>query len=168
MVHLRKMEPSDVAFLYQWENDASAWADSDNHNPLSMQDLRDYVASTTGDIYKDGQLRLIIENEAVTIGCVDLFEADFRNRKAAIGIYIAHKWRGMHLGEQAIEQLMHYAFDYLHLRMLYAVVLSGNKVCNRIFQNLGFTPSATLHKWTLEGDAVVWQMENDCATNDSL
>ncbi|MBQ2520315.1 MAG: ribosome small subunit-dependent GTPase A [Paludibacteraceae bacterium] len=62
MVHLRKLEPSDLPYLYLWENDASVWADGSNHNPLSQQDLRDYIASTTGDIYRDGQLRLIIES----------------------------------------------------------------------------------------------------------
>ena len=61
MIKLRKIEPNDLPFLYQWENDAASWADGANHNPLSQQDLRDYIASTTGDIYKDGQLRLIIE-----------------------------------------------------------------------------------------------------------
>ena len=61
MIKLRKIEPSDLPFLYQWENDAASWADGANHNPLSQQDLRDYIASTTGDIYRDGQLRLIIE-----------------------------------------------------------------------------------------------------------
>ena len=42
MIHLRKIEPTDVPYLYRWENDASAWADGSNHNPLSQQDLRDY------------------------------------------------------------------------------------------------------------------------------
>ena len=58
MIKLRKIEPNDLPFLYQWENDAASWADGANHNPLSQQDLRDYIASTTGDIYRDGQLRL--------------------------------------------------------------------------------------------------------------
>ena len=85
MIKLRKIEPSDLPFLYQWENDASSWADGANHNPLSQQDLRDYLASTTGDIYKDGQLRLIIEDGA-TLGCVDLFDFDPRNHRAALGM----------------------------------------------------------------------------------
>ena len=62
MIALRKIEPTDLPFLYQWENDASAWADGANHNPLSQQDLREYIASTTGDIFKDGQLRLVIQS----------------------------------------------------------------------------------------------------------
>ena len=62
MINLRKIEPKDLPFLYQWENDASVWADGSNHNPLSQQDLRTYIESTTGDIYKDGHLRLVIES----------------------------------------------------------------------------------------------------------
>ena len=93
MIKLRKIEPSDLPFLYQWENYAAVWADGANHNPLSQQDLRDYIASTTGDIYKDGQLRLIIEDGS-TIGCIDLFDFDPRNRRAALGMYIAPEYRG--------------------------------------------------------------------------
>ena len=51
---LRKLEPSDLPFLYQWENDATMWADSDTHNPLSRHDLHQYIENTTGDIYRDG------------------------------------------------------------------------------------------------------------------
>ena len=94
MIKLRKIEPNDLPFLYQWENDAASWADGANHNPLSQQDLRDYIASTTGDIYRDGQLRLIIEQITnyqspitnATLGCLDLFDFDPRNRRAAIGM----------------------------------------------------------------------------------
>ena len=89
MIRLRKIEPTDLPYLYQWENDARMWADSSTHNPLSQADLREYIASSTGDIYRDGQLRLMIEDEGVTMGCIDLFDLDARNRKAAIGMYIA-------------------------------------------------------------------------------
>ena len=95
MLTLRKIEPSDLPFLYQWENDATMWADSDTHNPLSRHDLHQYIENTTGDIYRDGQLRLIIESsEAGIMGSIDLFDFDARNRKAAIGMYIAPEARG--------------------------------------------------------------------------
>ena len=66
MLRLRKIEPTDLPYLYQWENDARMWADSDTHNPLSQADLREYIASSTGDIYRDGQLRLIIEDSQLS------------------------------------------------------------------------------------------------------
>ncbi|MBQ0076507.1 MAG: GNAT family N-acetyltransferase, partial [Bacteroidales bacterium] len=117
MITLRKIEPTDLPFLYQWENDASAWADGSNHNPLSQQDLRDYIATTTGDIYRDGQLRLMVMQDGVTVGCADLFDLDIRNRRAAIGLYIAPEYRGHGLGAQAMDQLEQYAFGFLHLRL---------------------------------------------------
>ena len=126
MIHLRKIEPTDLPYLYQWENDARMWADSDTHNPLSQADLREYIASSTGDIYRDGQLRLMIDNEGETMGCIDLFDFDARNRKAAIGMYIAQEARGKGVGSEAVKQLLNYAFDFLHLRMVYAIISVNN------------------------------------------
>ena len=183
MIKLRKIEPSDLPFLYQWENDASVWADGANHNPLSRQDLRDYIASTTGDIYKDGQLRLVIEESfspqdshtgeagltaqrsnsaavlqqrGLTIGCLDLFDFDPRNRRAAIGMYLAPEYRGKGVGHEAFKQLEAYAFDFLRLRCLYAVIATNNKPCTALYRSAGYTPSSPLPAWTLESDAVIW------------
>jgi diamine N-acetyltransferase len=155
MIKLRKIEPTDLPFLYQWENDASVWADGANHNPLSQQDLRTYIASTTGDIYKDGQLRLMIEDEGVTCGCMDLFDLDPRNRRAALGMYIAPEFRGKGVGKEAVRQIEEYAFGFLHLRVLYAIIATQNIACNTLYRNAGYTPSPLPH-WTLEDDAHIW------------
>ena len=160
MIKLRKIEPSDLPFLYQWENDATMWADSDTHNPLSRHDLHQYIENTTGDIYRDGQLRLIIEESQLStkvVGCIDLFDFDARNRKAAIGMYIAPEARGKGVGKQAVQQLLDYAFDFLHLRMVYAIISVHNTACSHIYEQMGFTPSSPLANWTLEGDAILWQ-----------
>ena len=165
MIRLRKLEPTDLPFLYQWENDASAWADGANHNPLSQRDLRDYIESTTGDIYRDGQLRLIIEEitddkspiASTTIGYIDLFDFDIRNRRAAIGMYIAPEYRGKGIGTKAVEALEEYAFQQLDLRLLYAVISTNNIPCTQLYKNLDYSPSSVLKGWTLESDAILWQ-----------
>ena len=163
MIKLRKIEPSDLPFLYQWENDASVWADGSNHNPLSQADLRDYIASTTGDIYRDGQLRLIIEQSPITnhqspitLGCIDLFDLDIRNRRAALGMYIAPEYRGKGVGKAALEALETYAFTHLNLRVLYAVIATSNIPCSALYRAAGYTPSTPLTAWTLESDAILW------------
>ena len=163
MVHLRKIEPSDLPFLYQWENDASVWADGSNHNPLSQQDLRTYIESTTGDIYRDGQLRLIIEEcqttndqRLTTLGCIDLFDFDPRNRRAALGMYIAPEFRGKGVGKQALQALEQYAFGHLNLRVLYAVIATNNIACSALYRDAGYTPSSPLKGWILESDALIW------------
>ena len=169
-LQLRKIEPSDLPFLYQWENDATMWADSDTHNPLSRHDLHQYIENTTGDIYRDGQLRLIIEDSQLStlnsqlstkiVGCIDLFDFDARNRKAAIGMYIAPDARGRGVGKQAVQLLLDYAFNFLHLRMVYAIISVNNVACSRLYEQMDFLPSSSLRAWTLEGDAIVWQKMN--------
>ena len=159
MLRLRKIEPSDLPFLYQWENDATSWADSDTHNPLSRHDLHQYIENNTGDIYRDGQLRLMIEQGGQTLGCIDLFDFDARNRKAAIGMYIAQEARGKGVGSEAVKQLLDYAFDFLHLRMVYAIISVNNQACSHIYEQLGFAHSSPLKDWTLEGDAILWQKQ---------
>ena len=159
-MRLRKLEPCDLPFLYQWENDAAMWVDADTHNPLSQQDLRDYIESTTGDIYKDGQLRLIIEHEGVTMGCMDLFDFDARNRKAAIGMYIAPEYRSQGVGAAALTLLEQYAFGFLKIRMLYAIIATTNEPCSQLYAHAGYQPSSPLKAWTLEAEAVVWIKTN--------
>lgn len=161
MLRLRKIEPTDLPYLYQWENDARMWADSDTHNPLSQADLREYIASSTGDIYRDGQLRLMIDDEGESLGCIDLFDFDPRNRKATIGMYIAPHARGKGIGKQAVRLLEEYAFGFLKLRMLYAIIATKNTACSSIYEKEGYQPSSTLRAWTLEDDAILWQKINE-------
>lgn len=168
MIHLRKIEPTDLPFLYQWENDADAWNDGSNHNLLSQKDLRDYVQSSTGDIYKDGQLRLIIEclhsdkaGASETIGCVDLFDLDLRNARAAVGIYIAPAYRNQGWGSMTLQEIEKYAFGFLNLRTLFAIVSQTNTVSCAIFQKSQYKPSGHLTQWTLEGDAILYIKNNE-------
>lgn len=157
MIRLRKIEPTDIPYLYQWENDARMWADSNTHNPLSQADLREYVASSTGDIYRDGQLRLMIDEDGSTMGCIDLFDFDPRNRKAAIGMYIAPHARGRGIGTKAVKLIEEYAFGFLKLRMLYAIIATKNTACSTIYKKEGYEPSSILKAWTIEDNAILWQ-----------
>lgn len=150
-VRLRALEISDLPYLYQWENDATAWSDSETHNPLSQTLLRDYIEQSTGDIYKDGQLRLIIEDGS-TIGCIDLFDFDPRSRKAAIGMYIAPAARGKGYGKQAVALLEDYAFGFLGLHMLYAIIAADNQPCLAIYRQAHYEESALLRQWVRKND----------------
>lgn len=172
MVTLRKLEPHDLPFLYQWENDSSAWAYGGTHNPLSRQDLRNYIESTTGDIYKDGQLRLIIEQTdtatshtatslPLTIGCLDLYDFDPRNLKACVGIYISHDCRQQGYALEALRLLDDYAFGFLYLNLLYAFVSEQNTASVALFSKAGYQPSTPIPHWTIEGNARLWWKSQD-------
>lgn len=158
---LRALEIDDLPFLYQWENDAEAWSDSGTHNPLSQKVLREYIRDSSGDIYADGQLRLIIESDGSTVGAIDLFDLDIRGRKAAIGMYIAPQYRGAGMGHEAVRLLEEYAFDFLHLHMLYAIIAVDNLACRSIYEKAGYGCSSPLRDWVLRKngyvDALIYQ-----------
>lgn len=118
--------------------------------------MQDYIASSSGDIYRDGQLRLIAEKDGVTVGCIDLFDLDIRNRRAALGMYVAKGSRGQGIGREMVEELEKYAFSFLRLRVLYAVIAVRNTPCRQLYQSLGYEPSSVLSHWTLEDDAQLW------------
>ncbi len=91
-----------------------------------------------------------------TVGCIDLFDFDPRNRRAAIGMYIAPEYRGKGVGREVVKQLEAYAFGFLHLRLLYAVIATNNAPCSALYEHAGYQPSSPLPAWTLESDAIIW------------
>ena len=58
--------------------------------------------------------------------------------------------------KEAVKQLEAYAFDFLHLRVLYAVIATNNLPCSALYRSAGYQPSSVLPHWTLESDAVIW------------
>ena len=54
------MEPEDLDFLYQMENDPSLWSISNFTVPYSKAVLQAYIDNSMNDMFADRQLRLII------------------------------------------------------------------------------------------------------------
>lgn len=88
-IRLRALEPEDLDFLYEMENDESLWEVGRTNVPYSRQVLLDYITTATADIYTDKQVRLIVENELQeAVGIIDLMNFDPRHQRAELGIVI--------------------------------------------------------------------------------
>lgn len=147
MISLRALEPDDLELLYQLENDTSLWSVSDTNVPYSHQLLRDFILRTTGDIYTDKQLRLMIVLGEEPIGTADLVNFNPQHLRAEVGITILPKYRQQGYATQALAQLLHYADTILHLHQLYAIVPADNPPSLHLFLRSGFTHTATLPDW---------------------
>ena len=92
-IHLRALEPEDLDFLYEIENNESIWEVSNTQTPYSKWVLKQYLENAQQDIFEAKQLRLVIvfseTNEK--IGLIDLFEFDAKNSRAGIGIIISER-----------------------------------------------------------------------------
>ncbi|MBI2271019.1 MAG: GNAT family N-acetyltransferase [Bacteroidetes bacterium] len=172
-IKLRALEPSDIDWLYKWENDISVWQVSNTLTPYSRHVLEQYILNAQLDIYTTKQLRLIIcinepssplqmerrpGGEAKVIGCVDLFDFDPHNKRAGVGILIADKTeRGNGYASAALALLTNYAFKILSLQQLYCNVSVDNKASLKLFAKHKFETVGVKKKWINDGG--VWKDE---------
>ena len=162
MVFLRAMEPEDLDLLYRIENDQELWCLGATNVPYSRYTLHDYVANSTGDIYTDKQVRLIIENEEhETVGLADLTNFDPKHLRAEVGLAIEKPKRCHGYAYEAMTLLHQYAHRTLHLHQVFAVIGEDNATTLRLFKRLGYEESARLKQWIFDGnsylDAIVLQ-----------
>lgn len=152
-VVLRAMEPEDLDLLYQIENDTKLWNIGLTNVPYSRYVLHDYIATSSGDIYTDKQVRLIIENEErQTIGLVDIMNFNPQNRRAEMGIVVQEAFRQKGYGKDAIQKVMRYAKEILHLHQLYVVVNFSQKPTIGLFLHMGFKETCQLKDWLYDGE----------------
>ena len=148
-VYLRALEPEDLDFLYQLENDTSIWEISGTLRPYSKKVLRLYLENAHRDIYDVKQLRLCICNKDDNcIGLIDLFDFDPKHRRAGMGIVVAKtNDRNKGIGAEAISLVCEYAFSTLDLHQLYANILEENEASIHLFEKLGFEKIGIKKEW---------------------
>ncbi len=147
-IYLRALEPKDLDFLYELENNPYVWEISGTTTPYSKHVLQLYLDNAHRDIYDVKQLRLCICNDKGAIGLIDLFDFDPKNNRAGIGIVIVEeKERNKGAGAEAISLVCDYAFASLNLRQLYANVIDDNAASLHLFKKLGFIEVGVKKDW---------------------
>ncbi len=154
-VYLRALEPEDLEFLYELENNPAIWEISGTVTPYSKHVLGLYLENAHRDIYDVKQLRLCIctyENEV--LGLIDLFDFDPKNQRAGLGIVIlGEENRNKGIGAETISLLSEYAFSSLNLRQLYANVVQDNAASIHLFQKMGFVEVGVKKDWIYSNGA---------------
>lgn len=149
---LRALEPEDLDILYRIENDHELWNVGVSNVPYSRFVLRQYLANNSGDIYTDGQVRLMIEDaEGHVVGIADLVNFDPRHQRAEVGIVIAAPYRRRGFASEALRQLAEYARRVVHLHQLYAIVDSSNSPSMALFTKAGYEKTAEMSDWLFDG-----------------
>lgn len=153
-IRLRAPEPEDLELMYRLENDSANWCQGCTTVPYSRFLLRQYIEQTSGDIYTDKQVRLMIERkcDAAVLGCADLVNYEPMHQRAEVGLIIAPEYRGQGLGKIIVELLCQYAFDFLHLHQLAACIATDNVGCVALFKNYGFSCNVLLKDWVRSVD----------------
>ncbi|MCK0125518.1 GNAT family N-acetyltransferase [Gelidibacter sp. F2691] len=148
-IYLRALEPEDLNYIHAIENDEHLWELSNTQTPYSRYVLKQYLENSHRDIYEVKQLRLVISNyQHQAIGLIDLFDFDFKNSHAGVGILIQETQnRQQGYGKEALQLLINYSFNQLNLHQLYCNITEGNQASLNLFLNQGFEIVGVKKDW---------------------
>lgn len=149
LVKLRALEPEDLEFLFQIENDESFWEISHTQTPFSKYVLKQYLENAHLDIFETKQLRLIIEENSSEkkVGMIDLFDFNPQHKRAGIGILIHPNFQQKGFASEALSLLIQYSFLHLQLNQLYANIMSDNEKSLLLFEKHSFKKVGTKKEW---------------------
>lgn len=153
-IYLRALEPEDLDFVYAIENDESVWYLSHTQTPYSRFLIKQYLENAQQDIYEAKQLRLVISNyKNETLGLIDIFDFDFKNKRAGVGILIAaENNRGKGYGKEAVALVTNYCFTKLNLHQLYCNISETNQTSLNLFKNEGFQIIGLKKDWNYNNE----------------
>lgn len=155
-IRLRAVEPADIDLMYTWENDCDIWPVSGTTAPFSRDQMQWFVTQQRqADIFRTGQLRLIIERlcDANPVGAIDLFDFDPICRRAGVGILIHSTGdRGRGYAGDALEVLCRYTRDSLRMYQLWSNVGADNQPSLRLFRSAGFARIGVKRAWQWRPD----------------
>lgn len=148
-INLRALEPEDLQLVLEVENDENIWHLSNTQTPFSTYIIKQYLENAHKDIFEVKQLRLVIcDKTNKSLGLVDLFNFDFKNKRAGVGILIKDaKNRDKGYGNEALKLLLNYSFTHLGLHQLYCNISEDNEASITLFTKLGFKKIGLKKDW---------------------
>ncbi|PLX05111.1 MAG: GNAT family N-acetyltransferase [Marinilabiliales bacterium] len=152
-IRLRAPELSDLDIIFNIENDVELWHLSNTISPFSRFDLEQYLISLDKDIFKTGQLRLMIESsENEVVGIIDLFDFDPLNKRAGVGIIVLKEMQRKGFAKGALELLIDYCENILQLHQIYCNIEVDNLSSINLFEQIGFIKVGIKKDWNRNKD----------------
>ena len=152
-IALRALEPEDLLFLDEIENNQNYWHLSHSQTPFSKYVLKQYLEHALEDIYTSKQLRLVIADlNKNAVGFIDLYDFDPKNNRAGVGIIIHENFRNKGFASEALELLIAYSFSHLNLHQLYAGINQTNEQSLKLFKKSGFQIVGLKKEWNFFQD----------------
>ena len=108
---------------------------------------------------------IVRKEDNATLGTIDLTDFDPHNLRAGIGILIDNEFRAQGYASQAIELLKDYAFQFLHLKQIYAHIPTTSQASLKTFNKAGFQQTGIMKNWIRHIndfiDVEMWQYINE-------
>ena len=152
-IGLRAVEPQDIDFIESIENNQAFWKVSETQLPFSRYQIKQYIENAHIDIYSAKQYRFIIYIKSinVSVGIIDFYDFNPKNKRIGIGIVIDIAFQGKGYAKEAICLLLLHAKNQLLVHQVYAKIQSSNLKSSSLFEKCGFKHIATLKDWYFDG-----------------
>ena len=162
-INLRALEPEDLDFLFDTENDESLWEISSTQTPYSKYTLQKYIENAHQDIYEAKQYRFVIcDTKNTPVGMIDLFDFNPQHQRVGIGILINSKYRTKGYGSEALKMIIDYAFTYLNMHQIFANITSDNLDSISLFEKFKFKKVGIKKDWVCSNftfkDEILYQL----------
>lgn len=162
-INLRALEPEDLDFLFNTENDEAFWEISSTQLPFSKYILKKYIDNAHQDIYEAKQYRFVICNTTnIPIGMIDLFEFNPQHSRVGVGILITPEYQGNNYASEALDLVIEYVFTYLNVHQIFANITSENKKSISLFEKFNFKMVGIKKDWVFSNntykDEILYQL----------
>lgn len=140
-IQLRPLEKKDLEFVHLLNNDANVmryWFEEPYEAFVELEELYNK------HIHDQNERRFIVQQQATTIGLVELVEINYIHRNAEFQIIIDPTQQGKGHAVKATQLAMEYAFNVLNLYKLYLLVDVTNEKAIHIYSKLGFKQEGIL------------------------
>ena len=164
-ISLRALEPEDLDFLFNAENDESFWKVSSTQIPYSKHILKNYIENAHQDIYEAKQYRFVIcDIENTPIGMIDLFEFEPQHNRVGVGLLILPAYQGKGYASEALSLVIDYTLTHLNVHQLFANITSDNYKSIALFEKFNFKFAGIKKDWiftdTIYKDEILYQLIN--------
>lgn len=162
-ISLRALEPEDLNFLFEVENNDSFWELSSTQTPFSKYILKKYIENSHQDIYEAKQYRFIISSyDDKPIGMIDLFDFNPQHNRVGVGILILPIYQNKGFASEALELIIDYTFTYLNIHQIFANIASDNTKSIALFEKFNFKIVGVKKDWIYSNstykDEILYQL----------
>lgn len=148
-IRLRHVERDDLPFFVHWLNDPEVTLGLAMHTPLSQAEEDRWFDETFKREVDERPLVIEVQEEDnwKMIGNCGLFNIDWRNRSAELGIFIGDKalWN-KGFGTEVMKLLLRHGFTTLNLHRIYLRVFENNHRAIRTYEKAGFTQEGRMRQ----------------------
>lgn len=139
-INLRSLKRSDAYSIYKYAKDKAISRYTLLPQPYRFKDAKKFIRRTYKNLKEKTYFEFGIELKETgeIIGMMSLLHVDFPGKKAEIGYWVCRKCWGQGIAKEALNIALNFAFNYLKLNRVYAMVMSPNIGSIKLLENAGF------------------------------